>query len=636
MPVEPKTPTPQGTFWTAAMNTPTNQAQAPAGGPTPAPAPAPQPSGSNVATIPQLTQDQLNQILQLWAKPPSSHHVITLDAPRTGGKSNTGVWVGRGLSQLGQSPASGYCYREFYGDPLKNFATKTNIEEKCQQGLKGKGEPCFAAAGETGHDDVMLTFRAKREYDNYFGFDDLALIVTSDGTTIDMLQTPGMVNETMVDSWVEDLLTNGVSKGNGARHPPCKLDALNLLWGGKACLNSCTDHLQLMIREYCHATGRELYYPIVQHQISMLTHRPSIHTVRMLVTKLEALDIRKFAGENVRLYVAEATLIVNEIQLNLTLQNQEPTLSSSALKGLTHSSDSYFRTKVMDTLLKADENVRISDPKHKLTPHAALQALLSTYMTLENTGAYGPSKQPGPGSSLKALQTQVDNIEAKLAQNRNAPSTTGNRGPPNNRPGGAGSSGGTGTRCSICGGHHSVSNCNLEERAAATGLSKEVLLKLPPLIKAKVQSLPPRGSVPDEAKHSIELDGVIVAKYCDHCGRFTKGNKAHYTSEHSGNRKRTFVPASGPAPAPTPAPVPSAGGHMMQITPPTSPPPQDVGSLAPGPMLRSGPDYGLHSLPSVSGGHLAQSDNFASAPSPPPSWLGTLGSDYPSLKGHGR
>ena len=79
----------------------------------------------------------------------------------------------------------------------------------------------------------MLTFRAKREYDNYFGFDDLALIVTSDGTTIDMLQTPGMVNEAMVDTWVEDLLTNGVSKSDGTRHPLCKLDALNLLWGGR-------------------------------------------------------------------------------------------------------------------------------------------------------------------------------------------------------------------------------------------------------------------------------------------------------------------------------------------------------------------------------------------------------------------
>ena len=186
------------------------------------------------------------------------------------------------------------------------------------------------------------------------------------------------------------------------------------------------------------------------------------------------------------------------------------------------------------------------------------------------------------------------------------------------------------------GGHHNVSNCNLEERAAATGLSKEVLLKLPPLIKAKVQSLPPQGSVPGEAKHSIELDGVIVAKYCNHCGQFTKGNKVHDTSEHTGNHKRTFVPASSPAPAPSPTLVPSAGGHMMQITLPTSPPPQDVGSLAPGPMLCSGPDYGLHSLPSLSWGHLAQSGTIAAAPSPPPSWLGTIGSDYPSLKGHGR
>ena len=365
------------------MSSPTNQPSAGANQPPavvtqPQPPAAPNPQSNPVQ---QLTQDQFNQLLKLCAKTPSSHLVSHLDSPRSGGKTNTGVWVGRGLSQLTRSPASGYCYRDFFGDPLKNFATKTNIEEKCQQGLKGKGDPCFAAAGETGHDEVMLTFRAKREYDNYYGFDNLALIVLPDGSTIDMLQTPGMVDEKMIDTWVEDLLTNGVHTANGKRLPPCKYDALNLLWGGKAALNSCTDHLQLMIREFCHATGRELYYPIVQHQISMLTHRPSIHTVRTLVAKLEALDIRKFPGENVRLFVAEATLIVNEIQLNLTLQNQEPTLSSSAIKGLTLSTDAYFRTKVMDTLLKADENVRIMDPKHKLTPHAALQGLLSTYMT---------------------------------------------------------------------------------------------------------------------------------------------------------------------------------------------------------------------------------------------------------------
>ena len=79
----------------------------------------------------------------------------------------------------------------------------------------------------------MLTFRAKREYDNYYGFDNLALIVLPDGSTIDMLQTPGMVDEKMVDTWVEDLLTNGVHTSNGKRLPPCKYDALNLLWGGK-------------------------------------------------------------------------------------------------------------------------------------------------------------------------------------------------------------------------------------------------------------------------------------------------------------------------------------------------------------------------------------------------------------------
>ena len=75
MPVEPKTPTPKGPFWTAAMNTPTTQASA--GGPTPAPAS----SSSTTAAGPQLTQDQFDQFIKMFAKSPVSHHVTTLAAP---------------------------------------------------------------------------------------------------------------------------------------------------------------------------------------------------------------------------------------------------------------------------------------------------------------------------------------------------------------------------------------------------------------------------------------------------------------------------------------------------------------------------------------------------------------------------
>ena len=41
---------------------------------------------------------------------------------------------------------------------------------------------------------------------------------------------------------------------------------------------------------------------------------------------------------------------------------------------------------------------------------------------------------------------------------------------------------------------------------------------------------------------TICLDGQVVAKYCDRCKRYTKGDSAHFTTEHKGSSKDEAKP----------------------------------------------------------------------------------------------
>jgi hypothetical protein len=62
-------------------------------------------------------------------------------------------------------------------------------------------------------------------------------------------------------------------------------------------------------------------------------------------------------------------------------------------------------------------------------------------------------------------------------------------------------------------------------------------------------------------KYDISLDGKVIAKYCLHCGRYTKGKTAHSSAEHTG---RLFTPRPGGA-APSPAPAPSAAAVIASF-----------------------------------------------------------------------
>ena len=86
--------------------------------------------------------------------------------------------------------------------------------------------------------------------------------------------------------------------------------------------------------------------------------------------------------------------------------------------------------------------------------------------------------------------------------------------------------------------------------------------------------MPKREHIPDDARHTITIDGKELAVYCRHCGKFFKGASMHSTAEHKGKQSYPYVgpapsgapaPAPAPAPDPAPSPAPAAGGNLASF-----------------------------------------------------------------------
>jgi hypothetical protein len=183
-----------------------------------------------------------------------------------------------------------------------------------------------------------------------------------------------------------------------------------------------------------------------------------------------------------------------------------------------------------------------------------------------------------------------------------------------------------------------------------SGLSSVDWDKLTALIKAKVAELPERSSIPDEPTLTIELNGVIVSKYCRHCSRYTKSSGMHSSTEHKGKNKFPYVApvASAPAAAPAAAPEitgpPPVAASLAQVSPPVTPSPEVTFAPLAGQMFRSVPqttyDFGNMSTREggSAGGFIAAVPDSNREPDPfPNSFLSFLGgTPDPSIKDQGR
>ena len=570
-----------------------NAADAPAPAPANAPAPAANANAANGigTTAPPgvpppviLSNTQLAQILQLARSNNTINHP-NIDNPRYGGVNSKGAWTGAGDPSDSTEPMDYLCYRQFVPGvgAREPFKAVSDIESKCKLGLsKHPSGLLFSGPEEKGADQFVACFRALRQEFRLLGFDGIFVVVLSSGSKIDLFENPGGLNEDMIKTWYKDLTTDGVVELNGTstptgqRLPVCSFDRKNLSLSGQACLNSCTEGLKQDLYSKIAETDRNglyvLFY-LIQH-----IYRPCASKVDDLRSSLKALDITKYPGENISLFNVDAIKIIKEVELNFVSKSQVPNLTRDALTGLTHSSVDYIKNRVIQKQLAVDELIPGGNTNAGEDPIDVLNAFEKDYKSLMRIDAYPPAAQP---KQPKAFQAQAETIKedhlivngrayvcaptdsqpqsGQLVQVRSATSTHGNGGNGGNQGG---------KKCFKCGSdQHLASDPNCPKKDGPThGLSDEVNKLCSEKIKEALSSLPPRANIPDDAEHTIVVNGAVVAKYCRHCGRYVKGRNAHFTSGHTGRMRFSYKPPSKDDAADAPAPAPAGSANFAGLS----------------------------------------------------------------------
>ena len=292
---------------------------------------------------------------------------------------------------------------------------------------------------------------------------------------------------------------------------------------------------------------------------------------------MESLSLSKYDGENVTAYVKDATTIIEEIMLCFLSATSTEDLVTPALKGLVCATDLMLRMKVEQMMLDHDVDFTpdTSTDSDQDTVLSVLRKLDALYRIKVSNGTYGPATKP----KFQALQGAADGT-GKLEQDR-----TGS-GPP------------TGRACYACGSKDHLKSdpsCpKYGQRVSTHGLDEATNSAVQAQLKAKFESMPERKHIPDDAEHTIQVNGQVVAKYCRHCGRFGKGKHAHFTTDHKG-RKMQFQ-YQAPSGSPLPPPLGTLPGTAA-LAPPPGPPLVTVG------------------------GHLASASTAAPPPCPPDATL---------------
>jgi len=239
--VAPETPVgtddpPSPLMQTAPVPNPVLSTNNPA--PVPNVAAATQASTSFQAT---LTSQQTTLLLNSR----NAHTTHTFVKPRIGGVSPAGGWTGYGVGGQKKDPQSAHCMREFNTDVVKSFTAMVPIEDKCHLGLRDSPSLLFGMPNEPNANTVVSSITTFEERMIQHDMEAMFHIVTSDGT-LNMLQEPGRCTSAIIDTWCNDLLSQGVIdlSSSATRLPICQYDCINMLWSAEAMLNSCAEDLK--------------------------------------------------------------------------------------------------------------------------------------------------------------------------------------------------------------------------------------------------------------------------------------------------------------------------------------------------------------------------------------------------------
>ena len=564
------------------------------------------------------------QIMQLLAAAKGGNNRPFVK-PRFGGIDAVGPWTGAGRNGLFTAPRTSNCYRDYKTDVVKAQAQLKGVEAACMSGLEGQESFLFCTNHESNAKRIVPCIQAMEKFMISHGMEGVFLIALPDGSTLNMFKKPGMLTQSMVDTWCEDVMIKGVLKPDGSRHPVCPHDATVMSWSAEALLNTCTmTFRQNLEREIPEAKRMG---PKIFGCIMFSNYRPSLASTENLVTKLGNLKLTDFPAEDVSSFNAAAFPLIEEIQMSYMNPNQVPDLAAKALKGLTCGTDISFRLKVQALQMECDVHTFGGQMgNQKKDPMQLLESLELDWKCRCNLKQYGPalhlsspagkallgssqgSPSPTPAQAFqahleKAVQKALDSNPQmqKLGQQRDASSTTGNK--TKDKP------------CYDCGSLEHLRGdpaCpNPQRKPPGHGLSPEEAARINALAKDKLSQFEDLSTVPDGL--TLKEGSKVVATYCSKCGRFSKGATMHSGDTHKGpifakpstqssgsgsasgsasTKKVSFAGLAGTTCLPTGSPP---GGSIVPDPVPSPSPMATAPSLARGPV----PSYDFGTMPTM-------------------------------------
>ena len=540
--------------------------------------PQQQAQGPPIALDANTLQRILEAVTQKKKSPPPP-------APRVGGVDDNGAWTGKGAAHNQRIPRTINCMRKLKMDEAKSYSQIVAIEGLCRKGLMSMTSPLFCLESEPEANQVVTVLMNLQKFLETHGMEPPFEIVTHDGTTINMLQQPSLVNKSMLQTWIQDLSTLGVYDARQGRLPVCSYDLKNLDWSYDAVFNSCSAKLQRQLDSRLAPADRN--GPMALFHILQLVYRHSDSRVENITKQIESLNLRDFPGENVTLFVQKMQYLLDELEMNLPPGQSIPTLRTKALRGLTMSTYPFFQSEIlkmtMAPALKPDQSA-VSQVKQ------TIEEVHDLYINLMEQGHYPPGKQAiSEVKDVKALQAEVKGIKsemAKLTQDRSASSTSNYKGRKNKAKHFKGSPDSAKDQTNESQSQPSQgilkngSGKTVRYSPETKSQSDDDASKLSSLIKAKLKTMPSRKEMPADAEYSIEMDGKVVAEYCQKCRRFTKGDKRHSTKEHVKKKTSSLMAQTRSAPT-TDASSPTPP-HAVSFSPPVD------YSFSAAPLQRSG------------------------------------------------
>ena len=323
-------------------------------------------------------------------------------------------------------PRSKDCMRKFRMDPSKNYQQMSLVETECRKGLGDTGKSLFCMTDEPDAKHIVTTLQNMEEDLQMKGLEGVFIIIKSDGSQINMLKQPGMYTEKDMRTWIKDLTEDGVHDGKGGRLPVCSYDITNLDWGYDAIKNSQST----MMGKHQQNTLKAIDYhgPGILFAVTQLLYKHSESKVEKLLVKIQALDIKKYPGENVSLLTVDMLDLLQQLEMNVMPGASVDTLKTKVLKPFTKSSLEFFKSEAMRIDMQASTPTSNTIEGVK----TSVKELEAVYTSMMEKGHHAPGLQAIKltETTVKALQAQV--VKLTRDQGSHAASKSGTGGSGNN------------------------------------------------------------------------------------------------------------------------------------------------------------------------------------------------------------